>query len=65
MTNQKEKNFEAAIEEKIREIDSTMSLEGMPLTASLKANLRQCYYGTTSPEKEIEKLKAKYRRIYG
>lgn len=53
------------IDKKIKEIDSTMSLEGMPLTKALKDTLRNCYFGVTSPQKEIDKLKEKYKQIYG
>jgi len=65
MTNAEKIQFEKAVAQKIKEINSTMSLEGMPLTKDLKDNLKNCYYGITSPEKEIDKLKKKYKQIYG
>ncbi|MCL2052212.1 MAG: hypothetical protein FWG91_10900 [Lachnospiraceae bacterium] len=63
----KEENvvFEKEIAQKIKEIDCTMALEGMPLTKAIKETLKKCYYGLTSPELEIEKLKEKYKQIHG
>ena len=65
MSKEEEINFEKDVNQKIKEIDSTMSMEGMPLPKALKDTIRQCYYGITSPEKEIDKLKEKYKKIYG
>jgi hypothetical protein len=65
MSKEEKIRFDKEVEQKIREIDSTMSLEGMPLTNTLKDTLKKCYYGVTSPEKEIDKLKEKYKQIYG
>lgn len=62
MIKLKKNVFDVEIEKKIMEIDSTMKLEGMPLTKSLKDNLRKCFYGQTTPEAETEKLKEKYER---
>ena len=65
MSKEEKIKFEKEIDKKIKEIDSTMSLEGMPLTKALKDTLRKCFIGVTSPEKEIDKLKEKYKQIYG
>lgn len=65
MSKEEKIKLDKKIDEKIKEIDSTMSLEGMPLTNALKKTLRKCYYGVTSPKKEIDKLKEKYKQIYG
>jgi hypothetical protein len=53
------------IEEKIKEINNTMELEGMPLTKENKKVLEGIFKETTTPEKEIKKIKDKYRAIYG
>lgn len=47
----------------IRQIDGTMSLEGMPLTDDDKDRLRDILSGRKTPEQSIEELKAKWRRI--
>ena len=65
MSKEEKIKFEQDVKQKIKEIDNTMALEGMPLTKALKNNLRKCFYGDTSPEKEIDKLKEKYKQIYG
>lgn len=65
MQKEEQNKLEIEIEQKTKEIDSTMSMEGMPLTRTLKDALKQCFKGTTTPEKEINKLKAKYHQKYG
>ena len=57
--------FNNDVEKKIQEIDNTMALEGMPLTAEFKETLKQCFYGTTSTTKERQKIIDRYKRIYG
>ena len=52
---------EIEIEKKVRKVDNTMALEGMPLTEELKQIVRNCLLGVTTPEKEIEKLNKKYK----
>ena len=56
---------EKEIEKKVKKIDKTMALEGMPLTDELKQIIRNCLLGVTTPEKEIEKLNKKYKVIHG
>ena len=65
MSKEEQIKLEKEIDNKIKEVDSTMSLEGMPLTKALKDTLKKCFSGATSPEKEIDKLKEKYKQIYG
>ena len=57
--------FEKDVDKKIKEIDSTMALEGMPLTKEFKETLRKCFYGTTTTEKERKKILERYKQIYG
>ncbi|MCL2859797.1 MAG: hypothetical protein FWF46_04410 [Oscillospiraceae bacterium] len=52
---------ELEIEKKVKKIDNTMAIEGMPLTDELKQMVRNCLLGVTTPEKEIEKLNKKYK----
>ncbi len=48
------------IEKIIRNVDGTMSLEGMPLTEEDKKRIRDVNSGKTTVEIEIEKLNKKY-----
>ena len=41
---------------------TTFDSSNINLCKSLKDNLRKCFYGQTTPEAEIEKLKEKYER---
>ena len=65
MSKEEKIKYEKEIDDKIKEIDSTMALEGMPLTKDLKDTLKKCFYGITTPQKEIDRLKDKYKQIYG
>ena len=65
MSKEEKMKFDADVEKKIREIDSTMSLEGMALSKDFKETLKKCFYGTTSTEKERQKILDRYKRIYG
>lgn len=65
MSKEEQLEFEKDIENKIREIDNTMALEGMPLSKDFKEALKNCFYGTTSMEKERQKILDRYKRIYG
>lgn len=56
---------ESEIERKVKKINNTMTLEGMPLTDELKQIVRNCLLGVTTPEKEIEKLNKKYKVVRG
>ena len=56
---------ESEVEKKVKKIDNTMALEGMPLTEELKQIVRNCLLGVTTPEKEIEKLNKKYKVTHG
>ena len=59
------KQTEKEIQNKIKKIDGAMTQEGMPLTKELKQKLYNCIVGTTSTEKERQKVIEKYRGIYG
>ena len=63
--SEKEKKFKKEVEQKIKEIDNTMALEGMPLTKEFKETLKKCFYGVTSTEKEREKILERYKQMYG
>ena len=66
MNTKKGKKFtEEEIQKQIKKIDSTMALEGMPLTDEIKERLYNCMIGKTTFEKERKKILEKYRRIYG
>ena len=65
MSKEEKIKFEKEVEEKIKEINSTMALEGMPLTKEFKETLKKCFYGITSTEKEREKILERYKQIYG
>jgi hypothetical protein len=65
MPKEEQIKFETMVEEKIKEIDSTMSLEGMPLTKEFKDTLKGCFNRTTTTEKERKKIIERYKRIYG
>jgi len=56
---------ENEVEKKVKKINNTMALEGMPLTDELKQIVRNCLLGVTTPEKEIEKLNRKYKVVHG
>lgn len=53
------------IKSRIREINGTMTQEGMPLTKELKQKLYNCLSGKTTYEVERKKVIEKYRKIYG
>lgn len=51
-----------SMEEVINNVNSTMKLEGMPLTDEDKQRLKDCYEGKTTVSEEVEKIKEKYRK---
>jgi len=58
------------IEQKIREVDSTMAMEGMPLTEADKDDMRSVLRGDVSFQEmkkrillEYQPIKASYERI--
>lgn len=55
MTREDQVKFDKFVEDKIKEIDSTMALEGMPLSSEFKETLRKCFYGITTTEIERKK----------
>lgn len=59
------KQTEKEIQNKIKKVDGAMTQEGMPLTKEIKQKLYNCIVGTTSTEKERQKVIEKYRGIYG
>ena len=50
------------IEQKIREVDSTMTMEGMPLTDADKARLRGVLSGENNAETVVRQLVEKHTR---
>jgi hypothetical protein len=48
------------IEQKIRNIDGSMAIEGMPLTDEDKSRLRSLFKGEASYEDIIKRIKDKY-----
>ena len=48
------------IEQKIREVNGTMAIEGMPLTADDKSRLRSILRGDISYEAAIEEIIHRY-----
>ena len=63
MSKEEKIELEKAIDKKIKKIDSTMALEGRPLTKEFKETLKKCFYGTTTTEKEREKILERYKQI--
>ena len=49
------------MEQKIREIDGTMSMEGMPLTEADKENMREVLRGTVSFDEMKKRILADYQ----
>jgi len=50
------------IEQKIREVNGTMAIEGMPLTDEDKARLRDVLSGRTSADAVVKQLVQKHTR---
>jgi hypothetical protein len=48
-------------EQKIREVNATMAMEGMPLTDEDKNRLRDIFDGRTTVEKTVQELIQKHR----
>jgi hypothetical protein len=48
-------------EQKIREVDATMAMEGMPLTTEDKNRLRDIFEGRTTAERTVRALIQKHR----
>lgn len=48
------------VERIIGEVNGTMAIEGMPLTADDKARLRECITGKTSYDEMVKKLVKKH-----
>ena len=65
MTREDQVKFDKFVEDKIKEIDSTMALEGMSLSSEFKETLRKCFYGITTTEIERKKIIEKYKKKYG
>ena len=65
MTKEENIRLDKEIDIKIKEIDSTMSLEGMPLTKEIKLNIKNCLLGKSTTEKECQKVIERYKQIYG
>ena len=51
------------IEQKIREVNGTMAIEGMPLTEEDKDNLRAVLRGDVSYQEMKRRILAKYTKI--
>ena len=51
-----------SIEQKIRVVDATMAIEGMPLTDEDKLRLRNIFNGKTTVEKTVQDLVKKHSR---
>ncbi|MDR1422596.1 MAG: antitoxin VbhA family protein [Coriobacteriales bacterium] len=49
-------------EQKIREVNATMAMEGMPLTESDKTRLRNIFEGKTTAEETVRRLIQKHAR---
>ncbi|MDR0520192.1 MAG: hypothetical protein LBG82_09165 [Clostridiales Family XIII bacterium] len=47
-------------EQKIREVDATMAMEGMPLTDEDKSRLRDIFEGRTTVERTVQALIKKH-----
>ncbi|GHT85661.1 hypothetical protein FACS18947_4710 [Bacteroidia bacterium] len=47
-------------EQKIREVDATMAMEGMPLTDEDKSRLRDIFEGRTTVERTVQALIQKH-----
>jgi hypothetical protein len=50
------------IEQKIREVNATMTMEGMPLTDEDKTRLRDILEGRTTAEETVRRLVKKHTR---
>jgi hypothetical protein len=48
-------------EQKIREVNATMAMEGMPLTDEDKSRLRDIFEGRTTVEETVQELIKKHR----
>jgi hypothetical protein len=48
------------IKQKIREVDATMSMEGMPLTDDDKTRLRDIFEGRATVDETVQKLVQKH-----
>jgi len=59
-TNRTEKE----IEEIIRKVNGAMALEGMPLTKEIKNNIRNCFAGRSTLERERQKVIERYNQLY-
>ena len=51
-----------SIEQKIQEVNSTMAMEGMPLTEDDKARLRDVFSGNINAEALIKQLVEKHTK---
>ena len=51
------------IEQIIREVDSTMAMEGMPLTKDDKKRIKDIYHGHTTADETIKELIRKHSSI--
>ena len=49
-------------EQKVRAVDATMTMEGMPLTDEDKKRLRDIFEGKTTAEKTVQDLIRKHSR---
>ena len=58
--NQKAGAFMRDTEQKIREVDATMAMEGMPLTDEDKKRLRDIFEGKATVEKTVQLLVQKH-----
>ena len=65
MSKEEKIKFEKDVDKKIKEIDNTMALEGMPLTKEIKTNIKNCLLGNSTTEKECQKVIERYKQIYG
>ena len=50
-------------EQKIRIVNATMAMEGMPLTDEDKRRLRNIFNGRTSAEKTVQDLIAEHSKV--
>jgi hypothetical protein len=50
------------VEQRIREVNATMAMEGMPLTDEDKQRLRDIFEGKTTADETVRKLVLKHRQ---
>jgi len=49
------------VDEIIKHVEATMTIEGMPLTDEDKLRIHNCHVGKSTVEEEIRKIKEKYK----